>query len=122
MRHDLKRRATLLGVAGILAGAMTWVNAQQPGGGTVAIDSDDIGGVVTSPDGPEAGVWVIAETSDLATKFVRIVVTDDLAGSCVSTAGPTRRRLARPRCTHRRPECRSWTKVAWQSTAKAWSG
>ena len=77
MRHDLKRRVALLGVAGMLAGSMTWVNAQQPGGGTVAIDRDDIGGVVTSPDGPEAGVWVIAETSDLATTFVRIVVTDD---------------------------------------------
>src|SRR6516225_3105016 len=27
--------------------------------------------------GPEAGVWVIAETTDLPTKFVKIVVTDD---------------------------------------------
>src|SRR6187402_1869124 len=44
---------------------------------TVAIDTDDIGGVVTGPSGPEAGVWVIAETTDLPTKFVRIVVTDD---------------------------------------------
>jgi len=43
----------------------------------VAIDADDIGGVVTGPGGPEAGVWVIAETTDLPTKFVRIVVTDD---------------------------------------------
>ena len=43
----------------------------------VAIDTDDIGGVVTGPKGPEAGVWVIAETSDLPTKFRRIVVTDD---------------------------------------------
>src|SRR5438128_1208241 len=43
----------------------------------VQIDPDDIGGVVTSPKGPEAGVWVIAETSDLPTKFARIVVTDD---------------------------------------------
>jgi hypothetical protein len=41
------------------------------------IDSDDIGGVVRSAKGPEAGVWVIAETKDLPTKFVRIVVTDD---------------------------------------------
>ena len=32
----------------------------------VAIDNDDIGGVVTGPNGPEAGVWVIAETNDLA--------------------------------------------------------
>ena len=43
----------------------------------IAIDSDDIGGVVTSDRGAEAGVWVIAETTDLPTKFVRIVVTDD---------------------------------------------
>src|SRR5215475_3138337 len=43
----------------------------------VAIDTDDIGGVVTSAKGPEAGVWVIAETTELKTKFARIVVTDD---------------------------------------------
>jgi hypothetical protein len=42
-----------------------------------AIDDDDIGGIVTGPNGPEAGVWVIAETNDLPTKFARIVVTDD---------------------------------------------
>jgi hypothetical protein len=51
--------------------------AGQAGGGQVAIDPDDIGGVVTSATGPEAGVWVLAETSDLPTKFVKIVVTDD---------------------------------------------
>ena len=43
----------------------------------VAIDNDDIGGVVSGPKGPEAGVWVIAETTDLPTKFAKIVVTDD---------------------------------------------
>jgi hypothetical protein len=43
----------------------------------VAIDPDDIGGVVTGPLGPEAGVWVIGETTTLRTKLVRIVVTDD---------------------------------------------
>jgi hypothetical protein len=37
----------------------------------------DIAGVVTGPKGPEAGVWVIAETSDLSTNFVKIVVTED---------------------------------------------
>ncbi|HEX5606064.1 MAG TPA: carboxypeptidase-like regulatory domain-containing protein [Candidatus Binatia bacterium] len=42
------------------------------------IDNDDIGGVVTSGKGPEAGVWVIAETSDLPTRFARTVVTDHL--------------------------------------------
>ena len=36
-----------------------------------------IGGVVQGPQGPEAGVWVIAETADLPTGFIKIVVTDD---------------------------------------------
>ncbi|MDF2773343.1 MAG: hypothetical protein K0S86_2838, partial [Geminicoccaceae bacterium] len=49
----------------------------QPGQGAPRIDRDDIAGVVTGARGPEAGVWVIAETSDLPTKFARIVVTDD---------------------------------------------
>jgi len=52
-------------------------SARQGSASTVAIDADDIGGVVTGPKGPEAGVWVIAETTDLPTRFVRIVVTDD---------------------------------------------
>src|SRR5262245_29551053 len=57
----------------IAAGIGTRTSAQQ----TVSIDNDDIGGVVTSTKGPEAGVWVIAETTDLQTKLVKIVVTDD---------------------------------------------
>ena len=44
----------------------------------IRIDNDDLGGVVTGPNGPEAGVWVIAETTDLATRFIKSVVTDDL--------------------------------------------
>ncbi len=43
----------------------------------IKIDGDDIGGVVTSSKGPEAGVWVIAETKDLGTGYRKIVVTDD---------------------------------------------
>jgi len=43
----------------------------------VAIDADDIGGVVKSEKGPEAGVWVIAETTELPTKYAKMVVTDD---------------------------------------------
>ena len=43
----------------------------------VAIDPDDIGGVVSGPNGPEAGVWVIAETRDLPVRYIKIVVTDD---------------------------------------------
>ncbi|HLE24592.1 MAG TPA: carboxypeptidase regulatory-like domain-containing protein [Thermodesulfobacteriota bacterium] len=46
------------------------------GGGGPPIDSNDIGGTVTS-NPPEAGVWVIAETDNLPTKFRKIVVTDD---------------------------------------------
>ena len=42
-----------------------------------SIGAADIGGAVASPQGPEAGVWVIAETTDLPTKFAKIVVTDD---------------------------------------------
>ncbi|HEY5618955.1 MAG TPA: carboxypeptidase-like regulatory domain-containing protein [Vicinamibacterales bacterium] len=53
------------------------VSAGQRPAETVAIDADDLGGVVSGPRGPEAGVWVIAETTDLPTKFVRMVVTDD---------------------------------------------
>jgi len=44
---------------------------------TVPIKKNDIGGVVTSPNGPEAGVWVIAETHDLPTRYAKMVVTDD---------------------------------------------
>ena len=36
-----------------------------------------ISGKVASSRGPEAGVWVIAETTELKTPFVKIVVTDD---------------------------------------------
>jgi hypothetical protein len=55
------------------------VRAQRSTGGVaqIAIDSDDIGGVVTSDRGPEAGVWVIAHTDDTPTKLHKIVVTDD---------------------------------------------
>src|SRR6185369_7868655 len=51
----------------------TQLSSQQ----AIRIDNDDIAGVVTSANGPEAGVWVIAETSDLPTKLAKMVVTDD---------------------------------------------
>jgi hypothetical protein len=57
--------------------AVPSAGAQQAAAPAVAIDNDDIGGVVKGPGGPEAGVWVIAETSELPTKFTKIVVTDD---------------------------------------------
>ena len=44
---------------------------------TASTPADAIAGVVTSARGPEAGVWVIAETNDFKTRFAKIVVTDD---------------------------------------------
>jgi len=54
-----------LAAAGFAAAALATLvsapaHAQQA---AVAIDNDDIGGVVRGPNGPEAGVWVIAETT-----------------------------------------------------------
>jgi hypothetical protein len=49
----------------------------QQGAANVSIGNTDIGGVVTGPNGPEAGVWVIAETIDLPTRMIKSVVTDD---------------------------------------------
>src|SRR5467141_4121484 len=43
----------------------------------IGASAAEISGVVTGPKGPEAGVWVIAETTDLPTKFAKVVVTDD---------------------------------------------
>ncbi len=60
-----------------LAGFVLPMNPGQAVAQSVAIDGDDIGGVVTGAKGPEAGVWVIAETSDLPTRFAKSVVTDD---------------------------------------------
>ena len=58
----------------LLVASPLQVSAQQ----RVSIGDTDLGGVVAGPSGPEAGVWVIAETTDLPTKFAKIVVTDDL--------------------------------------------
>jgi len=49
----------------------------QQNAAAVPIDSDDIGGIVRSSAGPEAGVWVIAETNAFQTRYAKIVVTDD---------------------------------------------
>src|SRR5260221_14388259 len=77
MKARVNPRVGSLAVASVLIASFTFVNAQQRSGATVAIDPDDIGGVVASSKGPEAGVWGIAETTELPTKFARTVVTDD---------------------------------------------
>jgi hypothetical protein len=74
-----KTRLLYLGIAAVAIAAFVAapgrLSSQQ--NAAVSIDADDIGGVVTSASGPEAGVWVIAETTDLPTKMAKIVVTDD---------------------------------------------
>jgi hypothetical protein len=70
--------ALVAGAATVLLGvALVSLRADEQAPAAVAVDADDIGGVVRGPSGPEAGVWVIAETRDLPTPFARIVVTDD---------------------------------------------
>jgi hypothetical protein len=73
MKSRLYLSVAAIGAAVLLAVPPAQVTAQT----TVAIDNDDIGGVVTGASGPEAGVWVIAETKDLPTRFTKAVVTDD---------------------------------------------
>ena len=76
------RRKTLVtlfattAIAVFLTAASPQLSAQQTTA-AVNVGETDIGGAVTGPNGPEAGVWVIAETTDLPTKFARMVVTDD---------------------------------------------
>ena len=64
-----------IGIAVFLAAWPARLSAQPIT--AVSIGGNDLGGVVTSAKGPEAGVWVIAETTELPTKFAKIVVTDD---------------------------------------------
>jgi hypothetical protein len=68
------RFPAMLGLAIVLmvAGCRT---TDDLGDGT--LHAGELSGTVTSSNGPEAGVWVIAETTDLPTKFAKIVVTDD---------------------------------------------
>src|SRR5689334_15175644 len=61
----------------LVAALLVRTGSGQAPAATVAVDADDIGGVVTGARGPEAGVWVIAETRDLPTRLIKSVVTDD---------------------------------------------
>ncbi len=93
-------RTALLGLIAVSAldrGATLQAQRRRPQG--------YIAGTVRSSAGPEAGVWVIAETKDLPTNFIKIVVTDDRgqvraagtagghlsASGCAATASSTRR-------------------------------
>src|SRR5580692_6199473 len=68
---NLKQIAAVwLGVSALLPASAVWA-------ATVDVSAHDIGGQVIGDKGPEAGVWVIAETRDLPTKYAKVVVTDD---------------------------------------------
>jgi hypothetical protein len=78
MRTTLSSSLSLLALSVALAFTTPTPSlAQQAPAAAVSIGDGDIGGVVTGQSGPEAGVWVIAETTDLPTKFAKVVVTDD---------------------------------------------
>jgi hypothetical protein len=78
LRNILHSSVAAIAIASLFSAVPISSARAQGAAATPAIDADDIGGVVRAPNGqPEAGVWVIAETTDLPTKFARIVVTDD---------------------------------------------
>ena len=71
--HSRLRGAFLgAGVIALIAGFSVHPTSAQQGG-----PQGYITGVVQGEKGPEAGVWVIAETKDLPTNFIKIVVTND---------------------------------------------
>ena len=80
-------------LAAICFAAWTGRSDAQQGSASVSVKADEIGGVVTSSKGPEAGVWVIAETTDLPTRYIKEVVTDD------------RGRYLIPACPRRNTRC-----------------
>lgn len=75
MRTAFSPRFSLTLAALLVAGVAIWsvgATARQSG-----MADGVITGTVSGDNGPEAGVWVIAETEELETKFAKIVVTDD---------------------------------------------
>src|ERR1051326_5877136 len=85
MNHHPRLRISAIVFALPACAALVWMLAPMAtsAGQSAAVaqldpdDSNDIRGLVSSSKGPEAGVWVIAETMDLPTRFAKIVVTDD---------------------------------------------
>jgi streptogramin lyase len=76
----MRNRAGQLGLGALAAAAAAWIAVAVMAGRVevrAAENTQFISGVVTSSNGPEAGVWVIAESRDFPTKLRKIVVTDD---------------------------------------------
>src|SRR5262249_29038764 len=74
LRQVLFSTAAAIGIATLAVAVPAPAGAQQA---AVQIDNDDIGGVGTGANGPEAGVWGIAETTELPTKYAQIGGTDE---------------------------------------------
>jgi hypothetical protein len=77
MSMAMRRAFTLLTVGLCIAVVLAMLALVGHNDVAAAGNTGVISGVVTSAKGPEAGVWVIAETDDLSTKFRKIVVTND---------------------------------------------
>jgi hypothetical protein len=88
MKRELNRSKLALTVVAALTGLLTTLHGEPQLSTAVErpsavltrptpMDPDDVAGIVVSLKGPEAGVWVIAETNELPTKFVRVVVTNE---------------------------------------------
>ena len=103
----LTTRALLLGMCVIAVGA-AWQNAP------VKIKPNDIGGVVSSRKGPEAGVWVIAETTDLPTRYIKEVVTDDRGRYLIPD-------LPKPSTPSGRAATGWSTRPKWRPSPASWS-
>jgi hypothetical protein len=69
--------ALILLVSMAQGAALTRSSAQDRSANSANVSSGDLGGTVRGTKGPEAGVWVIAETTDTPTRYTKIVVTDD---------------------------------------------
>jgi hypothetical protein len=80
MKRVLYSSVAAIALAAVLAATPMSASAKKSNADNaqnVSISRHDIGGVVSGPHGPEAGVWVIAETHDLPTRYAKMVVTDD---------------------------------------------
>ena len=84
--HNMKKRAfaarsslaaLILSVSLAQAVTLTGAYAQGTSASSATPGSGDLAGTVKSAKGAEAGVWVIAETTEVGTRYAKIVVTDD---------------------------------------------
>ena len=126
-----------IALAGLLAASPVPLSAQQSAPPTVTVGATDVGGVVRSASGPEAGVWVIAETTDLPTKFARMVVTDDQGryrhprsaarelpglGARLRAGGFAQGARASPASSSISPQCRRRTRPRPRTTTRRSTG